>query len=120
MVIYPTILVIVKHFVIFKILRIYIMFNQPLCFMSFSFFYRLVSIQSVCILQAIIGGVLFRQGIILICVQYSFNTLKITTLALIKIINRCLSLVGTLQSFLLGFLYLKLNFHTRIGTNGLM
>ena len=30
------------------------------------FFYRLVSIRSVCILQVIIGRVLFRQGIILI------------------------------------------------------
>ena len=111
MVIYPIILVIVKHFVIFQILRMYIMLCQPFCFMSFSFFYRSVSIRSVCILQVIIGGVLFRQGNILISIQCSFNTLKITTLALIKIINRCLSLVGTLQSFLLGFLYLKLNFY---------
>ena len=106
MVIYLIILVIVKHFVIFQILRMYIMLCQPFCFMSFSFFYK-----SVCILQVIIGGVLFRQGIILISVHCSFNTLKVTTLALIKIINRCLSLVGTLQSFLLGFLYLKLNFY---------
>ena len=53
MVIYPIILVIVKHFVIFHILRMYIMFCQPFCFISFSFFYRLVSIRSICILQVI-------------------------------------------------------------------
>ena len=111
MVIYPIILVILKHFVIFQILKTYIMFCQPFCFMSFFFFYRSVSIMLVCILQVIIDGVLFRQGIIIILVQCSFNTLKITTLELIKIINWCLSLVGTLQSFLLGFLYLKLNFY---------
>ena len=111
MVIYPIILVIVKHCFIFQILRMYIMLCQPFYFMSFSFFYRSVSIRSICILQVIIGGVFFRQGIILISIQCSFNTLKITTLALIKIINRCLSLVGTLQSFLLGFLHLKLNFY---------
>ena len=66
MVIYSMILVIMKHFVIFQILRMYIMLCQPFCFMSFSFFYRSVSVRSVCILQVIIGGVLFRQGIILI------------------------------------------------------
>ena len=109
-----------KHFGIFQILRMYIMLCQPFCYMSFSFFYRSVFIKSTCILQVIIGGVLFRQGTILISLQCSFNTLKITTLALIKIINRCLSLVGTLQSFLLGFLYLKLNFYIRTGTDGLM
>ena len=38
MVIYPIILVIVKHFVIFQILRMYIMLCQPFCFMSFFFF----------------------------------------------------------------------------------
>ena len=53
MVIYPIILVIVKHFVIFHILRMYIMLCQPFCFISFSFFYRLVSIRSICILQVI-------------------------------------------------------------------
>ena len=87
------------------------MLCQPFCFMSLSFFYRSVSIRSVCILQVIFGEVVFRKGIIIISVQCSFNTLKITTLVLIKIINRCLSLVGTLQSFLFGFLYLKLNFY---------
>ena len=120
MVIYPIILVIVKYFVIFQILKMYIILCQPFCFMSFSFFFRLVSIRSVCILQVIIGGVLFGQGIILISIQCSFNTLKITTSALIKIINRCLSVVGTLQSFLLGFLYLKLNFYIGTGTDELM
>ena len=60
------ILVIMKHFVIFQILRMYIMLCQSFYFMSFSFFYKSVSIRSVCILQVIIGGVLFRQGIILI------------------------------------------------------
>ena len=39
MVIYPIILVIVKHFVIFQILRMYIMLCQPFCFMSFFFFF---------------------------------------------------------------------------------
>ena len=38
MVIYPIILVIVKHFVIFQILKMYIMLCQPFCFMSFFFF----------------------------------------------------------------------------------
>ena len=37
MVIYPIILVIVKHFVIFQILRMYIISCQPFCFMSFFF-----------------------------------------------------------------------------------
>ena len=59
MVIYSMILVIMKHFVIFQILRMCIMLCQPFCFMSFSFFYRSVSVWSVCILQVIIGGVLF-------------------------------------------------------------
>ena len=61
MVIYPIILVIVKHFVIFQILRMYIMLCQPFCFMSFFFCYRSVSIRSVCILQVIIGEVLFDE-----------------------------------------------------------
>ena len=64
MVIYSMILVIMKHVVIFQILRMYIMLYLPFCFMSFSFFYR--SVGSVCILQVIIGEVLFQQGIILI------------------------------------------------------
>ena len=55
-----------KHFFIFQILRMYIILCQPFCFISLSFFYILVSIRSICILQVIIGGVLFRQGIILI------------------------------------------------------
>ena len=38
MVIYHIILVIMKHFVIFQILRIYIMLYQPFYFMSLSFF----------------------------------------------------------------------------------
>ena len=38
MLIYPIIPVIVKHFVIFQILRMYIMLCQPFCFMSFCFF----------------------------------------------------------------------------------
>ena len=42
----PIILVIVKHFVIFQILIMYIMLCQPFCFMSFSFF-LLVSFHQV-------------------------------------------------------------------------
>ena len=38
MVIYSMILVIMKHFVIFQILRMYIMLCQPFCFMSLFFF----------------------------------------------------------------------------------
>ena len=48
-------------FVIFQILRMCIILCQPFFFISLSFFYR-----SVCILQVIIGRVIFRQGIILI------------------------------------------------------
>ena len=47
----------------------------------------------------------FREGIILILVQFSFKTLNDTTLALIKIVKQCLNSVG-LESFLFDFLYL--------------